>query len=175
MVRALLDPTLRLQAHEKILDVIDDHWVSLWLPILFYFIAWFSALVIYSVAHMIPNDWPIVHEIAYFLILGVLTLGHHWFFIFLLRRKIGCWVVTDKRVIIFDFFPYVRHDIHYVEISDIHEVRKATHGLVPTILGYGEVQLITTGIKDVMVLKYVPRPNYFVNLIGSIRNATLSP
>jgi hypothetical protein len=160
---------------ERVLDLVGDHWIGLWLPISFYVTGWLLAGVVYLLSQALTLTWPIANEISFLMILAGLLISHHWFFIFLLHREVGCWVITEKRVISFEFFPYVMHDTNYIEISDLREVRKESHGVLSTLLDYGEVHLITVGGSDVMRLKYVPQPSRFVNLIESVRNATLSP
>ena len=64
--------------------------------------------------------------------------------------------------------PYVRHDISFINIKEIHEIEKKKHGIWQNLLHYGNVEINLAARPDTIRIEHVPHSSDFVNLVHTI-------
>jgi hypothetical protein len=151
---------------EKLIKLINEHWMILISPFSLYalglalggFLFWLSDNL-HDLAHPAAM---VLAFVAYF----VLLITHHWFFIYLLSLELSGWAITQKRIIEFQFLPYVRHDMIYINIDDVTESEKRQHGVLKNLFHYGEVELNLASSGETIEFRYVPYPGIFVEKIS---------
>lgn len=157
----------KLDEDEKLIVALQDHWVTMVIPVLVFLMGMgLSAVIAVSAVGLF--DAPLFRGIALLFSLGVGLIFTHWLFIYALEHEVSAWIVTSKRLILFQFLPYVRHDVSFVSISEMHEIDKRKHGLLQNLLNYGDVKIELAANPDAVILKYVPRTSAFVNLIETL-------
>ena len=153
--------------NEDIILHVTRHWVQLVKPLLSLALVWILAMILIQLAFL--SDETMTRNIH---LLGTtirLITGHHWFFYRLLHWNLSSSIITNQRVIHFRNMPFVRNDILYVRIDEIHEVEEKMHGLLPNLLDYGSVIINLAAVTETISLNYIPYPATFTNLIEIIR------
>lgn len=101
---------------------------------------------------------------AFFVVLVV----HHWLFMMVVSSELSGWVITNKRIIEFNFLPYVRHDMSYLSIHEVGAIVKQQHGLTKNFLHYGEVEINIATSQQTIKYHFVPYPGRFVDLVSRL-------
>ena len=165
----MADREVIIPAHEKLLLLINEHWMIL----LRIFLLYLLGLCLSGFLFWLGDN---LHELAHplamallFLAYLVLLVSHHWFFIYVLSLELSGWAITEKRVIDFQFLPYVRHNMSYINIQEITESEKHQQGLIKNLLHYGDVELNLSASRQSILFKYVPYPGVFVETLSRLQ------
>lgn len=158
----------KLDDNEQMVVALQDHWVTLVMPIFIYIVGTLLAVILGAIGVIFFPEQEVVKGLF---ILGATAVGllfHHWLFIYLFEHEISAWIITTKRVISFSFLPYVKHDVSFIIISELHEIDKRKHGLLKNILNYGDVEINLAATPTPVIFHYVPRTSAFVNLLETL-------
>ncbi|HMR01237.1 MAG TPA: hypothetical protein PKA32_02495 [Candidatus Gracilibacteria bacterium] len=153
--------------NEDIIIHVNRHWVQLIKPLLSLFLVWSLALSFIHLAFL--SNEQMTANIHFIGAVIILTIGNHWFFYRLLHWQLSSSLITNQRVIHFRNMPFVRNDILYVRIDEIHEVEEKMPGLLPNLLDYGSAIINLAAVTETISLNYIPHPATFTNLIEIIR------
>lgn len=165
----MADRDVIIPNREKLLLLINEHWMILLRIGLLYLLGLSLSVFLFWLGDEL-------HELAHPLAMGtlfvaylVLLVSHHWFFMYVLSLELSGWAITEKRIIDFQFLPYVRHNMSYINIQEITESEKHQQGLVKNFLHYGEVELNLTASREPIHFKYVPYPGVFVETLSRLK------
>ena len=165
-------PAVELDADEKFLITVRAHWIVLLPPLLSYALGWVLVLFLYALVQA-WTELPLWLHLALYLVnVLILLVVHHWMMIYSFSWLLSSWVVTTKRIITFQFLPYVKHDESFVMIAEIHEIDKTKHGLMQNIFNYGSVDINLAAMNEPVRFIYMKRPVAFVNLVQAIHKQT---
>ncbi len=167
------EPCITIAEGEQVVLAVNDHWVAIFRQIFGYLtvLALFILVVIF--AGWINGYSQDSAKAIVLIAIALFALLNHWFFLHVIQWDLSNWFVTTHRIIEFDNKPFIKSDMRFVKISEIHEVEKRKHGLVRNILDYGDVIINVAAVPEPMVLRYVTQPSKFVHLIQAIRNEKL--
>lgn len=163
---------IQLTEGEKFIIAIDDHWVSLFVPFLLFLLGWVMALFLSYCAWFIVQDHVFWSGLLYLIAICTSVVVSHWFFIYLFQWELSAWIITTRRIIDLRFLPYVRHDVGFTMINEIHDIEKHKRGLVKNLLDYGDIEVNLAAIPRSTIFTYVPKPSAFANLIQTIHKAS---
>lgn len=164
-----------IENQEKLVLVVHEHWMILVRIVLLYILA--TALAGFMMwagfrLHTVNPSTGIATSILAYLIL---IAAQHWFFIYLISIGLSGWAITEKRVIDFQFLPYVRHNMSYINIDQITETEKDQQGVVKNLLHYGDVELNISASHDIIRFHYVPYPGIFVETLSRLQHRSSPP
>lgn len=159
----------QLAPNEEVIASLQNHWISLLKPFLLLSFSWLVFFLLFTSADFLRTTSTLISSIILIIDFFILIVSHHFFFLFLLEYLISSMVVTNQRLIEINFFPFVRDDVSYIEIKEIHEIEKKKHGIFKNILNYGEVQLNIPRKAQPVLFKHIWYPSKFVSLIEAIR------
>ena len=160
------------EKHEVIV-YFHDHWITLVSAILGYVIGVMAFFILLFVANVFqPEDT--YSDVFWFIAVVVLFIIHHRLFIVLIYWELSSWVITTELVIDFENSLFVKNDVIYINIHEIHEIEKKKHGLLSNILDYGEVYINVPATPYPIICRDIPHPDDFTNLIESIRDNHMS-
>jgi len=158
----------KLDNDEKMVLALQDHWVTMVMPTFLFVIGLALATVVALAAFtLFPNDMT-TRGVLLLISFGIGMLFTHWMFIYAFEHEISAWIITTKRVISFNFLPYVKHDVSFIIIKELHEIEKRKRGLVKNILNYGDVEVNLAATPTPVVFNYVPRTSAFCNLLETL-------
>lgn len=160
---------IKLNQEEEVLLFTEEHWVVFLKILSLYLIGVFlSVFLLWMGASFYPQA-ELLGLGLFFLGYFTLLVTHHWAFIYIFSARLSGWAVTDKRIIDFNFMPYVCHDMTYLSIKDVNEIEKHQRGLIKNFFHYGEVEINVTSGQKPILFKYVPYPGRFVNLVSNLQ------
>lgn len=165
----MADREVIIPTHEKLLLLINEHWMILLRIFFLYLLGLGLSVFLFWLG---DNLHELAHPLAMTLLfLGyfVLLVSHHWFFMYVLSLELSGWAITEKRIIDFQFLPYVRHNMAYINIQEITESEKHQQGLIKNFFHYGEVELNLSASRQSIVFKYVPYPGVFVETLSRLQ------
>lgn len=163
---------IELTEGEKFIIAIDDHWVSIVGPMAFMALAFgMSALFFVAAFFLSSTHWWV--GAGFYLFAGMMALfALHWTFIYLFEWELSTWIVTTRRILNVRFLPYVRHDVGYIMIHEIHEIEKHKRGILKNLLNFGNIEINLAAIPQPTIFRYMPKPSAFANLIQTIHKSS---
>lgn len=158
----------KLDDGEQMVVALQDHWITMVMPITIYLIGTVLAAIVAGFGTVFFADHATLRGIFILAATAIGLLFHHWLFIYFFEHEISAWIVTTKRVISFSFLPYVKHDVTFIIISELHEIDKFKRGLLQNLLNYGTVEVNLAATPTPVKFRYVPRTSAFVNLLETL-------
>lgn len=148
--------------------VLRRHWFTFLLIIILYaaliFVPFFGILMIWSQLGEIlqgPVSFPIFVMIISIYYLSLWTFLFHAFIDFYL----DVWVVTNERIISIEQRGLFSRVISEQMLYRVQDATSEIHGLFPTLLKYGHLEVQTAGQEQRFEFKNVPNPDGIVKLI----------
>jgi len=162
---------LQFKEEEKIILIKRRHWLVLLLhllPLAFIFIAVLVALVtlpFISLGEL--SDWllrtesltefSLKFEVAFLLSLLLLILWQI-LFVQLAHYYLDTWIVTNQRTVHTELIGLFNRFLTSIYHDRIQDVSADVKGILPTLVGYGNVQIQTAGAHREFVFKDIPEP-----------------
>jgi len=159
----------QLEPGEEVIAKIDQHWIVKVMPFFVYTLFWITFFILFLTYDQLKAISPVIAFIVFFIAFLVLFIGHHFFFLFIIQDLISTLVITNKRIIEIHFFPFLRDDVSYLEIEQIHEIDKEKHGFLKNLLNYGNVLVNIPGRPKLLTFRNIRYPSKFINLIEGIK------
>ncbi len=156
------------QDNEPLLLILQEHWMVFLLPFSLYLVGLALGIFLFWLGNNLHELAHPAAMVVIFISYGVVLVAHHWLFLYLISFQVSGLAVTPSRVIDFRFFPYVRHDMAYINIREINEIEKHQHGLIKNLLHYGEVELNLSANHRTVEFKFVPYPGRLVDLVSRL-------
>lgn len=163
------DPQVPIHGDEKVLLFVNEHWMIMLRIFLLYIVGFALAALLFWLGHGLHERSQATSLSLVGLSYFVLLVVHHWFFMYLLSLELSGWVITEKRIIDFQFLPYMRHNMNYLTIAEITESEKRQQGLLKNLLHYGEVELNLSASRQTIEFKYVPYPGVFIETLSRLQ------
>jgi uncharacterized membrane protein YdbT with pleckstrin-like domain len=108
----------------------------------------------------------------YYMLLWVIAFYH------LTMYTLNTVIVTDKRIIDRDQLGFFDRKVSELHVYRIQDVTVSTKGILPTMLGYGDVMVQTAGIEQSFVFHEMPNPEEIkteIMKVVSMANASVKP
>jgi hypothetical protein len=159
------------QNKEPLLMLLHEHWMVFLLPLSLYLVGLSLGAFLFWLG---TNLHELAHPAAMvvtFIAYGTILIAHHLLFLYLLSLQLSGLAVTKRRIIDFRFFPYVRHDMSYINIQEINEIEKHQRGLIKNLLHYGEVEMNLPTSYQTLEFKYVPYPGRLIELVSRLQKS----
>lgn len=118
--------------------------------------------VLYAVGSVLPItiDAPgntialLLFVYAAWLLAIVIVLTYLWTDYYL-----DVWVITNQRIIDIEQRGLFSREIATMQLSKIQDITTDVSGLIPTMIGFGNVHVQTAGLEREFVIKGVPQPH----------------
>jgi len=157
---------------EKIIESVDDHWIVLVKPLAFYVLGWGVVGVLMVLAQAINQES--VRVVLFLISLLTITALNHILMGFFLYWKASSLVITNRRLVDFQFLPYVRHDLRSIKINEIDEIEKIKRGLWRNIFNYGDLKINLAAMPKPIEIKNIPVPSRVAGVIHGVENPSLA-
>jgi hypothetical protein len=147
-------PHLDTKNGERLLMIVDEHWIKYVFPAFVYISLTGVSLFLFSLAGYNAFHSPWISWTLFIVALGLLLVVHHWFFFRLLSEAVDCIIITNQRSIQFET-TLLLHDVMRENSFDkMRTVEAYKEGLLQNVLNYGTVRF--QGGTDIAL---VPHPN----------------
>ena len=100
------------------------------------------------------------NTIALFMFFAFLWFLFLWivFFIIWTDYYLDVLIVTDKHVIDIQQMGLFSRDISTLRLDRVQDITTEVHGIIATLLGFGNLQIQTAGESKEFVIKGIPKP-----------------
>lgn len=140
---------------EKLIRIVSEHWIKYVFPI-FIAIALLSvSFLLFVLAGLTAHHYVWLSHVSFIAALLLFLITHHWFFLMLLGESTTHIIVTNHRVMRLRERVFFREERLEVSFDKMKTVEASKHGLLQTILRYGNLQF--EGEKSIIPL--VPHPS----------------
>lgn len=99
-------------------------------------------------------------------------------FYFLMMYSLNTVIVTNKRIIDRDQHGFFDRKVSELHVYRIQDITVSTKGVIPTMLGYGDVIVQTAGIEQKFFFHEMPNPEHVkteIMKVVSMANAGVKP
>lgn len=148
---------LTLGSDERILMVLRRHWWVMVSPILFtLFLLIIPAILVSALPSLVPAvdaSWePVLRFFTTLYFLGVLLFA----FILWMNYYLDVWIITNERVIDIEQRNLFSRVISEIPMERIQNVSIEIHGVVETLLKFGDITVQTAGHREPFMIPGVP-------------------
>jgi len=145
---------------EETIAVIHRHWFNILQK---FFSVFFMVLFLVGSYIILPILFPILTKALFnslFVFLESLfaMLVFMLFFIIWIDYYFDVWIITNKKIINIEQKGLFSRDISEVELDKIQDVSTEVHGVIPTFLNYGDVQIQTAAEQEKFLFRNIPDP-----------------
>ncbi|HMP67197.1 MAG TPA: PH domain-containing protein [Candidatus Paceibacterota bacterium] len=80
-------------------------------------------------------------------------------FVFWTDYYLDTWIITTKRVIDIEQHGMFRREISIVQLDKIQDVKSDVHGIIASIMNFGDIHIQTAGQQKEFLIHGVPEPD----------------
>lgn len=145
---------------EEIILILRRHWLILFGRLIPFFFFLIGIIAVFVIVPAIINDLSIeISNNVFNVFMSFVILGF-WVGLFVMWIDFfyDIWIVTDQRIISIEQIGLFRREISELEHGKIQDVTTEIHGVVPTLLKFGQVYIQTAGEKARFTFKQVENP-----------------
>jgi len=156
------------QKHEELVCFFRQHWIVLMRE--FLIIGLFMVVLILTIFN--------ISEIATFLkntpsmetifVIGFVasTVYIHYFFLKFLNHFVRVGIITDIRLIDHKKTLYFVDTLETTDLNNIQDMEQVSEGLLPNILGYGDLKIYLTASSTIKTFSKVPNAQFHFRCIS---------
>lgn len=165
---------IQLQAEEKILLVCRRHWLIFLLAIFQFAVIMVVVLIAPIISKIFFPEIISDYDRLVFLI-AALILEILWviFFLIITDYYLDVWIITSHRIVFIELHGIFSRTVSSVNLRDIQDVSTKVHGILPTVLKFGDVRIQSAGTTGEFIFKQVPHPYRIKDSILAAREAFL--
>ncbi len=156
------------EPNEKIILLLRAHLITLVPATILILILVFTPIIVLAVASSLK------FELSQFLSPSLLTLIVASWYLFMagytflrfLLWFFNVYLVTNERLVDFDFFGFLLKAVSETRLTKIQDVTSRIYGAVRTIFNYGDVFVQTAGTEREFEFHAVPRPDLVARVVS---------
>jgi len=147
--------------NEKAIMVIRKHRIVL-LPYLLHIIAMVLLPALFYI-FVIPLTFSAFLEAPYdrlFILLAAIYYGFVWIIAFVVwvDYYLDIWIVTDERLLDVEQRGFFNRVVSELDLKRIQDITSKVQGMLPTMFGFGDIQIQTAAEEHRFHLKSIPHP-----------------
>lgn len=95
-----------------------------------------------------------------FLILALIYYGFIWIMAFIIWADyyLDIWIITNQRLLDIEQIGFFNRIVSELDLKRIQDITSHVHGLLPTIFGFGSIEIQTAAEKNKFKIKSIPHP-----------------
>jgi hypothetical protein len=156
---------------EKVILFLRRHWFIFLLNLLIVIISILGLVLVFVFFTLLSSDFS--QSEYYGLLLFAESLGTlfiwNLFFILWIDFYLDAWIVTNERIINIDQKGFFNRDISELKLTKIQDVTSEIVGVIPTVLGYGNIYVQTAAEIERFAFFQIPNPNEVKNIIVQLQ------
>ncbi|MSR87605.1 MAG: PH domain-containing protein [Candidatus Zambryskibacteria bacterium] len=158
---------------ERVILVLRQHYFVIVLPLTLFAIVALFPTIIWFVFHNTPQYTPL-EEVFWFvssvwyLLLWLIAFYH------LTMYTLNIVIITNHRIIEFEQLKLFNRKVAELHVHKVQDVSTHTHGLIETILSYGDIVVQTAASKREFIFKRIPNPEDVKDTIMQLVNSKIS-
>jgi len=156
---------------EQVILFLRRHWFIFLRRLIFVIFSIIGLVLIYFFFDLLSSNF--LRSDYYNLLLFVESLGTlfiwNLFFILWIDFYLDAWIVTNERIINISQKGFFNRDISELKLTKIQDVTSEIVGVIPTILGYGNIYVQTAAEVERFTFYQIPNPNEVKNTIVQLQ------
>ena len=169
---------IKLEKYEKVILVARKHWFILVLEVfslVFLILLPLSLVLAYRLFDMqeyVSLEGSILHLFIFFSAAWMLFI---WiaFFVIWTDYYLDIMILTNIRIIDIEQKGLFSRDVSTLQLERIQDINVKVHGVIPTLLKFGDVQIQTASVEREFIIEGVPHPYDIKDAILSHYNTTV--
>ncbi|MFA6917923.1 MAG: PH domain-containing protein [Candidatus Gracilibacteria bacterium] len=156
------------QENEEFICFFRHHWVTL-LQEFMYFIVFMAVVVlVISYINTIKSVMQNNAELKAFFVIGFAlgTAYLHKFFMRMFTHFVNIGIITDMRIIDCKKTLFFRDTVEAIDMINIQDIEQKGEGLLPNILGYGDINIYLTASNSVKIFRRVTNAKFHFRCIS---------
>lgn len=153
---------LNLEQDEVVLLRVRRHWFLLAMELTGIVIVTLLPIILYmTILVMFGEKFPFpTHHIAYFIIFETIWIICCWMALFSVWTNyyLDIWTLTSKRFVAVDQRGFFSRKVASFPLERLQDVITSVHGLLPTLLRYGTIEIQTAGEENNFKAYGIPDP-----------------
>lgn len=163
----MIKPPVDLQAGEIVLLARRRHPVFLWPKVILFVVVGVAPLLILLGFSVDGTFGRILLAIAaMWAIFWLVRAYFAWY-----RYQNDIWVVTNQRVMDSLKKHWFHQSLASADLVDVEDMSIDRNGMLPTVLGYGDVKCQTAGVEPNFILSGIADPSGALTVIDAARDA----
>ncbi len=163
------------QDNEELICFMRHHWITLVKDLVYFII--FAIAVYFFLSNIAAIQEMMRGNNAMKLLFLTLFLGGtifiHRFFIRILNFFVNIGIITDVRFIDHQKTLFFRDSMDAIDMGRIQNVERVGEGVLPNILGYGNIKIFLSASAGVKTFYYIPNAKFHFRCIGRQKEARL--
>lgn len=158
---------IELRTGEKVIATVRRHWYLLALESFFLVLLVFvplAAFAFLSASQEFLEDARLI-SIFVFATANWYLLLWTLFFIVWTNYYLDVWIITNERLVDAEQHRLFSREIAECPLYRIQDVIVEVHGLLPTLLRFGDIHVQTAGAQQEFTMRHVPHPHRIKNII----------
>lgn len=154
------------QRNEDLVYYTSRHWVVL-LPLIAEMVIAISIIAAVVFVGFGVNEKP---DWSKWVFIGLTLLAIVWMHNFatrFLNYFLDIVIVTNYRVLKVEKSLYLKDDQNIVDLHEIQDIKKIQHGIIPNLLDYGKLVIVTPTMIEPMILENMPDPERFFRKVNN--------
>jgi hypothetical protein len=91
------------------------------------------------------------------------------FFFVITDYYLDAWIITNKRLIFVELHGLFSRTVASVNLGDVQDISIRVHGIIPTLLRFGDVRIQSAGTHGEFIFRQIPRPDQVKDLMMQMR------
>ena len=151
------------KSYETVMLLLHRHWFVLAIQIVVFVLIGLLPICLF----FLPSSLA-----TYSLLIAAVFYLFWWYGLFyaITMYLLDIWIVTDHRVIDSEQHGFFRRTVAELHLSKIQDISVEIHGIIPTFLDYGDLEVQTAGTSEKFFFKQIPHPNRVKDIIMEAHN-----
>ena len=123
----------------------------------------FSLLPVFIYILVVPKVFPAFLGFPYqnvYLLVSLIYFGFLWIIAFIIWTDyyLDIWIVTDQRLLDIEQKGFFNRVVSELDLKKIQDITSNVSGIIPTMFGYGNIQIQTAAEEKKFELKSIAHP-----------------
>jgi len=153
------------ESQEKVVLLLRKHPITNigWIVIAFIMVLAPATLGIFPIIEFLPSNFKLITISGWYLITSAFVIENFlgWFF--------NVNIVTDERILDFDFHNLVHKEVSEAKTEDIQDVTYTVGGTLGTVINYGNVLIQTAAEEQKFEFLKIPKPDKVAKILRELR------
>lgn len=160
---------------EEIVLILRRHWLIFIVKLIPFLVFLIGLSIVFFIAPILIEFLPIEIDSNFFNVIISFFLMGFWVSLFVMWIDFyyDVWIVTDQRIISIEQLGLFRREISELEHGKIQDVTTEIHGVIPTLLKFGQVYIQTAGERARFTFKQVENPMLIRKVIMALQKSAL--
>lgn len=150
------------QSDEELICFFRQHWISLLREFFYFGILLFAVYLTLINIVLIKDLLQGNREIKLLFLTGfiMMSIYMHRFFMKIMSYFMSTGIVTDIRLIDHQKTPFFKDTLDAIDLAQIQNIEKYQEGLLPSLLGYGDIKIFLNASASVKTFHSIPNAKF---------------